>query len=169
MRNKAGTGHMPLGLVLLFLGNVILTVLVQILLFYPCPAKPEAAQLGQLEPAWEGSRILSSDGTSRLFACVAETGEGERMLIVLNAHPVIIGRGKLVLTEPLDPHVTAEQVFHVRNGIRTSELVVTRGDTVSVRYAGEGSFRDAAAGYLLLGSVLTGIELLLIHMIRRHF
>jgi len=150
----------------LFLLNVFLIVAAELLLFYPHPSKLDAAVLENYDPAYADCRILSIDDPSYLVAYLVQPSDDSRHLIVTKRHPFIYSRAKIVHAEPIPSDESGEQVIYVKNGIHISEITVTGGDTVTIRYDYGGGIKEITTLYLVLGAVLEGLELLIWHLIK---
>lgn len=167
-KEKYYSSKTPLPLVLLFLLNLFLIVSFQLLFVFKFPADMDETTPGKVNPDWAGCTILSQDsyGTS-LEAYLIELPEGSRLLVITKPHSIIFGRAKLVDTQILEP-VEAEQIFYIKNGVHTSEIVVTGGDTVTIRWGYGGSMTEAMALPLVLSAALEGLELLVYYLIKKN-
>jgi len=165
-REKYWRSKIPLSLALLFLLNVFLIMAVELLVFYPHPSELDAAMLENYDPAYADVRILSMDDSSYLVAHLVQTPEDSRHLVVTKRHPFIYSRAKIIHAEPLPSDESSEQVIYVKNGIHTSEIAVTGGNMVTMRYGYGGGIREITTLYLVLGAVLEGLELLIWHLIK---
>lgn len=157
----------PLSLALLFLVNVFLIVGAELLFFYRYPAQPDAYTLAKFDSVYEGSTILHSDSISYLTASLVETADGQTHLVVIRSHGVAYGRGKIIYSEPVEI-TNSEQTVYVKNGIHTSEIRITGGDTVTIHYGYSGGVKEATTRYMFLGAVLEALELLVWHFIKKN-
>ncbi len=167
-RNKYYSSKTPLPLVLLFLLNVFLMVVFQLLVSYKLPVKADASVFAKYNPAWTGCTILSQDsyGTS-LETYLMELPDGSRQLVTAKPHSIVFGRAKIVDTQVVEPD-EAEQIFYVKNGVHTSEIAVIGGNTVTIRWGYGGSMAETGALYLALGAAMEGLELLVYYFIKRN-
>lgn len=164
--DKYYRSKIPLRLVLMFLANVIFMVALEILLVYKYPAVADEAVLGKYDPAWVGSPILSSDESSSLNAYLFEAPNGETRLLVVKRHCIFTGRGKILYNEAVACSEEA-QTISVKNGIHISEIGIENGNTVTIRYGYSGGIKESTAWYLVLGAVLTALEMLIVYFIKR--
>lgn len=166
-REKYWRSKIPLPLALLFLLNVFLIMAVELLVIYKYPADPDGTTLKNYDPAYSQCTILSTDASSYLGGYLVQASDGNPHLIVTKSHPVFLSRAKILHAEPIPSDGSSEQVIYVKNGIHTSEIVITGGDTVTVRYAYGGGIKETTTLYLVLGTALEGLELLLWYLITR--
>ncbi len=166
-REKYYNSKLPLWVAVLFVVNILLVIGFEVLFIYKYPAELNRHTVGAYNSAWEGSTVQSWDDRNGLHACLAKTPEGDTLLLVSRGHPVFFGRGKLIHEQSIDPSVTQEQTFFVKNGVHTSEIAVTQGNTVSFRYA-QGRGREVVTLYMLLAAVLEGLELLICWFIKKN-
>jgi len=165
-REKYWRSKIPLPLALLFLINIFLIVAVELLVVYKYPAVPDEAALKNYDPIYAQCTILSNDASSYLGGYLVQTSDGSSHLIVTKSHPIILKRAKILHAEALPSDGGNEQMIYVKNGIHTSEIVITGGDTVTVRYSYGGGINEMTTLYLVLGAVLEGLELLIWHLIK---
>lgn len=170
MQEKYWASKVPLPLALLFVLNVFLVVVFQLLFFYRYPAQPDAAALAKYNSLYSDCTILNSDSISGLTASLVETDDGNIHLVVTKSHGVAYGRGRILYAEPLEMPDTAEQIVYVKNGIHTSEIVITNivpGDqTVTIRYGYSDGFRSSAIWYIAIAAILEALELMVLHLIK---
>lgn len=167
-KEKYYSSKTPLPLVLLFLLNLFLIVSFQLLFVYKYPAAIDEATLGKIDPAWVGSPILGSDTGTNLNAYLIELPDETDQLIVMKPHDVFRGRSKLLYGEPVCIPGEAEQSIYVKNGIHTSEIVISDDNTVIVRYSYSGGINEVMTVYLVLGAALEGLELLVYYLIKKN-
>ena len=171
-QEKYWASKVPLPLALLFVLNVFLIVAFQLLFLYRYPAQPDAAALAGYDAVYEGATIKNSDSSYYLHASLVETSGGECHLVVTQAHVLAYGRGKVVYAQPVSMPESGEQAVYVKTGVHTSEIVLTQipsgGTAVTIQYSNTGIIREATAFYMFLGAVLEGLELLVIHFIRKN-
>ena len=167
-RQKYYRAKIPLSLVLLFLANVFLVMALELMFVYKYPATVDEATLGKYDSAWVGSTILSQDSySSSLDVSLVELPDGSRILLTTKPHGIAYGRAKL--TDVQNVELTEEeQVFYIRNGIHTSEIAVTGGDTVTLRYGHGGTLSEKTTIYMVLAAVLETMELGLYQLIKKN-
>ena len=163
-REKYWRSKIPLAL--LFLLNIFLIMTVELLAFYPHPSKLNTAMLENYDPACADCTILSSDTSGYLESYLAQASDGSVHLIVIKSHPVFLKRAKMLHAAPVTVDDSGEQPVYVKNGIHTSEIVITGGNTVTIRYGYDGTLQEMTTLYLVLGAALEGLELLIWHLIR---
>ena len=167
-REKYYSSKIPLPLVLLFLLNVFLVVVFQLLVSYKLPAKADASVFAKYNPAWAGCTILSQDSYSiDLHTYLLEFPDGSRQLVTTKPHSIVFGRAKIVDTQVVEPH-EAEQIFYIKNAVHTSEIAVLDGNTVDIRWGYGGSMVENNVLYLILGAAMGGIELLIYYFIKKN-
>ena len=167
-REKYWRSKIPLPLALLFLLNVFLIVVFELLFVYKYPASIDEAALGKIAPAWVGTSILGSNTGTNLNAYLIELPDGNEQLIVMKPHSVVRGRTKLIYAEPVSSREEAEQSIYIKNGVHTSEVIISDDNTVIVRYSYSGGIQEAATWYLVLGAATEGLELLVYYFIKKN-
>lgn len=157
----------PVSLALLFFLNVFLILGTELLFFYKYPAQPGADALARYDALYSDCSIISSDSISGLSASLLETTDGQTHLVVTKNHGIAYGRGKIVYAELVAVSDT-EQTVYVKNGIHTSAIEITGGDTVTIHYGYSGGIKSTTSWYMFLAAVLEGLELLVVHFIKRN-
>lgn len=158
----------PIFLMLLFLANIFLVIAFELMFVYKYPSAIDETVLGKYNPAWAGSTILSQDSYSTsLDVCLAELPDGNRILITTKSHGIAFGRAKLADVQEVKPG-EAEQVFHIKNGVHTSEVLVSNGNTATLTWGYGGTMSEITTVYMFLGGTLTGLELLLFHILKKN-
>ena len=168
-KEKYYSSKMPLSLVLLFLLNIILVVSFQLLFRYTLPANADETALSKHDPAFSGSAILSQDSYSMdLNAYLLELPDGSHMLVTTKPHPIIFGRAKLISAQQVDLSIPQDQVFYIKNGIHTSEVIVSANNTVTISYGYGGGMNETLALYMVLAAAMEGAELLAYYFIKKN-
>ena len=160
----------PLPLVFGTLLNIVLIVLFEILLLYRAPLPPTEQLLAKADSRYEGCQVIGNvnmDMNRGVRFYRVQTADGETDLVPLKQHSFFPSRTRLVsgkILKNLD--LETESTKQVPFGIEIYTVFVSQG-AVSVMFSSGGSFQQTAlTKYLVLGFVLTLLELLVIEKLR---
>lgn len=163
---KYWNSKIPVKLAALFLLNVALIIALEVLLLYRFPSPLDEAALAQANPDYIGCRVLSQDSRNSLHFYVVQTANGETELLPAKQHGLFYGRARLLDSKAVALSGLAEETVHVRIGIHTATVHVLNGSTLQ-RIEYTSSIRETTTFYMVLGAILEGLELALLHILKR--
>lgn len=169
---------LPVGWVLLFLSNLLLVIALEVLLLYRTPLPLTADALAEADSRFSGAVLSQNQQRGYLHCTLAETTDGDVYLIAVRAHGLAYNRGRL-----LDKQITpitkdADTSVNVKIGSYTSTLTVSPNPPswledpdpaelyLSIEHSSGASGSSMAVLYMVIGAVLTFLELAVIQLIK---
>lgn len=148
--------------------NLILIIALEVLLLFPCSLPVSTQDLAKSDTRYESCTILSETGTRfhAVFYLVA-TQSGEIELVPVLRHYIFLNRGKVCTgkaVEILDTEAGENHSF--RLGLRSYTVTVSGGTLEVVGGTSPFNSSTVAGGYLLLGFLLTVMELFILDKIK---
>ncbi len=152
----------PISMVLLILGNIILIVLLELLLFYRSPAKPDAKFLAAVDARYENC-IVSSDinlsGDRGVKYYLVKTADGQTDLVPMRQHSFVPSRtrlytGKIIQDLDTTENTTIRKFF----GMNVCTISVYNGQATASFAGGSNTIQSALTKYMGLSVLLMLLE-----------
>lgn len=177
--DKYYRSKIPLPLILLFLVNLFLVIAVEVLLIYRYPAALTPEALQAYDRTYENCTIMDQDDAGALCCCLIKTTSGEFYMVPLRRHSLVWDRAR-ILTSQITPIPADVDTLNltIKNGIHSSSVTISREpmpgtgtDThelyLNITFVGGGGSRAGATLYMVLSALLEGLELSLLHLIKK--
>lgn len=159
MRSK-----IPVGLILLFLLNVMLIIALEVMFFYQLPARIDETALAAMNPQYHSCMIRSEDHANSLSCYLVEQEDGSLHLVSTRKHGLFFTRAKKIDDTPVS--VSEGERIPVKIGVHTAEITYHNRNTITIFHYTEDGFRSAGTLYMVLGAILEGLELALYQLLK---
>lgn len=176
MRNYSS--RLPVWVVLLFIGNLLLVIILEMLLLYPTPLPLTEAALAEADARFSGAALTQSQHRGYLHCALAETSDGDVYLIPVRAHGLVFNRGRILDKQIVPVAADADTTINVKVGIYTSTLTASPIPPpwledappeelyLTIDHSSSASGSSMAVLYIAIGAVLTFLELALLQLIK---
>ena len=168
----------PVGWILLFIGNILLVMAMEVLLLYTAPLPLTAEDLAKSDSRFEEAVLTQTQQRGYLTAALAQTPDGNVYLIPVRRHGIVYSRGQVLKKQILPVEKNTDSTVNVKIGVYTSTLSVSPEPPVwledpepaelylSIEHSSGASGSSMAVLYMVIGAVLTFLELALIQLIK---
>lgn len=174
MQEKYWASKIPVVYALLFVLNLILYILFEILVLYTLPANPDSTVLEKLDPRYGQSQVLWTESTGKMTCHLVQLSDGTLELITARRHDFSLKRYRVVDSQPIPtPDEKDDATITVRFGIHNVTVTVRnvhygvendpqkQYDTYLIEpfYLSHVGGRGLPVKYLLIGALLEFLEL----------
>ena len=171
---------LPVGWELLFLANLLLVMALEVLILYRIPLPLTADALAEADSRFSGATLSQFQQRGYLHCALAETTDGDVYLIPVRAHSLAYNRGRLLDKQIVPVTKDADTSVNVKIGIYTSTLTVSPKPPLwleeapqedlylTIDHSSSASGSSMAVLYMVIGAVLTFLELAVVQLIKGH-
>lgn len=165
---KYWNSKIPVVYALLFVLNVALIVLFEILVLYTLPQDLTPEILAQENPAYENCRILSRERADIVTCYLVELENGDLELVTTRQHNFLYMRCRLLEKQTAPIPAQGQTTVQVKLGIHTVPVTVENGSRIEPFSFVSTRSRNAPTMYMVLGAVLELMELMAYGFVKRN-
>ena len=168
MQEKYWASRIPLVYALLFVLNVAIFVLFEMLLIYTLPQQLTPQVISQEKSAYENCEILSFQSSGKLKCYLVKVSNGDRELLVTKQHPFLITHYKLLENQTAPIPASGTITVTIRTEMRNVPVTVENGTAITPFVFGHTGGGRLPVHYLLVGALLEVLELMAFGFVKRN-
>ena len=168
MKEKYWASKIPLVYALLFVLNVAIIVIFEILVIYTLPQQLTPELLSQEKTAYENCEILSFQSSGKMKCYLVKVSNGDRELLVTRQHPFLTTHYKLLEKQTAPIPAQGTVTVTIRTGMRNVPITVENETAIVPFVFGHSGGNRLPVHYLLIGALLETLELMAFGFIKRN-